>query len=222
MFARCVLRGASRMRDQTGCDACGTGFAGTGGECAQCLPGSEPSAIERHACDCASDSAGSDGTCAACGDGTEPNEDLTACQPCAPTDAGTGGVCDMCAAGSEPKVTRPRCVRAVEGLRARVASARSVRLGASRIARRHAWSVRRGGRGRTVRVRCARMRPTPNAGQTACQPCAADGCGDGRRVHDVYGGERASPRPDELCGVCDWVCGHWRRVCAVCSQGRRP
>ena len=123
---RCVLRGASRTPTQTACVACGVGFAGTGGECAQCAPGSEPN-TERTACAaCAVGSAGSDGTCAVCPDATEPNADQTACQPCAPTDAGTAGVCTMCAAGSEP-----------------------------------------------------------------------------------------SRRPDELCGVCDWVCGHWRRVRAV-------
>jgi hypothetical protein len=68
-------------------EECGSGFAGTGGECAQCKPGNEPNpggdGLPRGTTcvACATGSAGSDGTCSACGDGTEPNGDQTACQP---------------------------------------------------------------------------------------------------------------------------------------------
>ena len=61
-----VWDGFEPNAERTACVACEVGFAGTGGQCDQCLAGQEP------------------------------NADRTACQACAVGYAGTGGVCEQC------------------------------------------------------------------------------------------------------------------------------
>ena len=177
----------------------------------------------RHVCFDLSGLCGSDGTCAACGDGTAPNVDFTACQPCAPTGAGTAGVCDdVCCGERAESLTRLDAMRAVQGLRARAASARSVRLGASRMQTRDCVrSLCVGLRGVGRDVRCVWRRDGAERGPDGVPAVRADRCWHGRCLRHVCCGERADRRPDRMCACGRGFAGTGGE-CAQCAPGSEP
>ena len=97
------------VRNQTICERCPPGTAGTSGFCYPCLSGTKENLSSAACMPCPPGQAGLDGFCTTCDDGSQPDHLLSTCELCPVGRAGVGGFCAACPYGAEPRQNRTIC-----------------------------------------------------------------------------------------------------------------